>query len=386
MGFGLSEEQIMLQKNVRAFLEKEIAPLVDEYEEKYVPYPRDILVDLIKKLLPWDYCLGIVKKKDGGTEIPYVTNGVLQEELSRIWPSLAVSLGAGGGYLVGKLATEEQKKKYLPGMQSLDILGSFALTEPNVGSDLRGVETTAVLQGDHYVINGQKAWVTGGNIAEVAIVFASEDRSKGVDGLGIFLVDRRESPFEATTIPKVGLRCAPSALMTFTDCKVPKENLIAGAGTGAMAKLTGELGFTRATVGMFSVGIAQASIEAAISYAHQRVQFGKKIGKFQMVQNLIAESVVETEAVRLLLYKAYSNLDEGKEATIEACGGKYLANEVGLRAASNAMKVHGAWGLAEEYPVERYFRDARAMFPPEGNPEIQKLIVGGRVLGMSALV
>lgn len=386
MSFGLTEEQQMLQKNVRAFLEKEIAPLVDEYEEKYAPYPRDILVDLIKKLLPWDYCLGIVKKKDGGTEIPYVSNGVLQEELSRVWPSLAVSLGAGGGYLVAKLATEEQKKKYLPGMQSLDILGSFALTEPNVGSDLRGVETTAVLQGDHYVINGQKAWVTGGNIAEVAIVFASEDRSQGVEGLGIFLIDRRESPFEATTIPKVGLRCAPSALMTFTDCKVPKENLMAGAGTGAMAKLTGELGFTRATVGMFSVGIAQASIEAAIKYAHQRVQFGRKIGKFQMVQNLIAESVVETEAVRLLLYKAYSNLDEGKEATIEACGGKYLANEVGLRAASNAMKVHGAWGLADEYPVERYFRDARAMFPPEGNPEIQKLIVGGRVLGMSALV
>jgi len=376
----------MLQKNVRAFLEKEIAPLVDEYEEKYAPYPREILVDLIKKLLPWDYCLGIVKKKDGGTEIPYVTNGVLQEELSRIWPSLAVSLGAGGGYLVGKLATEEQKKKYLPAMQSLDILGSFALTEPNVGSDLRGVETTAVLQGDHYVLNGQKAWVTGGDIAEVAIVFASEDRSKGVDGLGIFLVDRRESPFEATTIPKIGLRCAPSALMTFTDCKVPKENLIAGAGTGAMAKLTGELGFTRATVGTFSVGIAQASNEAAIKYAHQRVQFGRKIGKFQMIQNLIAESVVETEAARLLLYKAFSNLDEGKEATIEACGGKYFANEVALKAASNAMKVHGAWGLAEEYPVERYFRDARAMFPPEGNPEIQKLIVGGRVLGMSALV
>lgn len=386
MSFGLNEEQRMLQKNVRAFLEKEIAPLVDEYEQKYVPYPRDILVDLIKKLIPWDYCVGIVKKADGGTEIPYVSNGVLQEELSRVWPSLAVSLGAGGGYLVGKLANEEQKKKYLPGMQSLEILGSFALTEPNVGSDLRGVETTAVLDGDHYIINGQKAWVTGGNIAEVAIVFASEDRSKGVDGLAIFLVDRRESPFEATTIPKIGLRCAPSALMTFTDCKVPKENLIAGAGTGAMAKLTGELGFTRATVGMFSVGIAQASIEAAIKYAHQRTQFGRKIGKFQMVQNLIAESVIETEAVRLLLYKAYQNLDYGLEATIEACGGKYLANEVGLRAASNAMKVHGAWGLAEEYRVERYFRDARAMFPPEGNPEIQKLIVGGRVLGMSALV
>ncbi|MCP4685826.1 MAG: acyl-CoA dehydrogenase, partial [bacterium] len=166
-----------------------------------------------------------------------------------------------------------------------------------------------VLQGDHYVLNGQKAWVTGGNIAEVAIVFASEDRSKGVDGLGIFLVDRRESPFEATIIPKIGLRCAPSALMTFTDCKVPKENLIAGAGTGAMSKLTGELGFTRATVGMFSVGIAQASIEAGIKYAQQRIQFGRKIGKFQLIQNLIAESVVETEAARLLLYKAFSNLD-----------------------------------------------------------------------------
>ena len=386
MSFGLTEEQEMLKKNVRAFLDKEIAPLVDEYEAKYAPYPRDILVDLIKKLIPWDYCLGIIKQKDGGTEIPYVTNGILQEELSRVWPSLAVSLGAGGGYLVAKLATEEQKKKYLPSLQTLDLLASFALTEPNVGSDLRGVETTAVLDGDHYVINGQKAWVTGGDVAEICILFASEDRSQGVDGLGIFLVDRRESPFEATTIPKIGLRCAPSAVMTFTDCKVPKENLIAGAGTGALNKLTGELGFTRATVGVFSVGIAQASIEAAIKYARERVQFGRKIAKFQLIQELIAESVVETEAARLLCYKAYSLLDEGKEATIEACGGKYFANQVGLKAASNAMEVHGAWGLAEEYKVERYFRDARAMFQPEGNPEIQKLIVGGRVIGTSALV
>jgi len=386
MSFELTEDQQMLRKNVRAFLEKEIAPLVDEYEEKYAPYPREILVDLIKKLIPWDYCLGIIKKKDGGTEIPYVSNGILQEELSRVWPSLAVSLGSGGGYLVAKLASDEQKKKYLPGMQSLELLGAFALTEPNVGSDLRGVETTAVLQGDHYVVNGQKAWVTGGDIADVVILFASEDRSQGVDGLGIFLVDRRESPYEATTIPKIGLRCAPSALMTFTDCKVPKENLIAGAGTGALNRLTGELGFTRATVGIFSVGIAQASIEAAIKYAQTRVQFGRKIGKFQMIQELIAESVIETEAARLLLYKAFSLLDEGKDATLEACGGKYFANMVGLKAASNAMEVHGAWGLAEEYKVERYFRDARAMFQPEGNPEIQKLIVGGRVLGMSALV
>ena len=386
MSFELTEEHQMLKKNVRAFLEKEIAPLVDEYEQKYAPYPRDILVDLIKKLIPWDYCLGIIPKKDGGTEIPMIANAVLQEELSRVWPSLAVSLGAGGGYLVGKLATEEQKKKYLPPLQTLDILASFALTEPNVGSDLRGVETTAVLDGDHYIVNGQKAWVTGGDVAEICILFASEDRSKGVDGLGIFLVDRRESPFEATTIPKIGLRCAPSALMTFTDCKVPKENLVAGAGTGALGTLTGELGFTRATVGIFSVGIAQAANEAAIKYARERTQFGKKLGKFQLIQELIADSIVETEAARLLLYKAFSLLGDGRDATLEACGGKYFANQVGVKAASNAMEVHGAWGLAEEYKVERYFRDARAMFQPEGNPEIQKLIIGGRAIGMSALV
>lgn len=386
MDFEFTDEQKMLQKNVRAFLEKEIAPLVDEYEKKYAPYPREILVDLIKKLLPWDYCLGVVPKKDGGTEISNIDNAILQEELSRIWPSLAVSLGAGGGMLVAKLANEEQKKKYLPGLQTLDLLGSFALTEPNVGSDLRGVETTAVLQGDHYVINGQKAWVTGGDIAEICILFASEDRSKGMDGLGIFLIDRRESPFEATIIPKIGLRCAPSALMTFTDCKVPKENLIAGAGTGAYMKLTGELGFTRATVGTFSVGIAAASIEAAIRYAQQREQFGKKIGKFQLIQELISDMYIETEAARLLCHKAFSLLDSGKDATTVACGAKYYANQAALRAASWAMEIHGAWGLAEEYRVERYFRDARAMLQPEGNPEIQKLMVGSRLLGMSALV
>ena len=207
-----------------------------------------------------------------------------------------------------------------------------------------------------------------------------------MDGLGIFLIDRRESPFEATTIPKIGLRCAPSALMTFTDCKVPKENLIAGAGTGAYMKLTGELGFTRATVGTFSVGIATASIEAAIRYAQQREQFGKKIGKFQLIQELISDMYIETEAARLLCHKAFSLLEAGKDATTVACGAKYYSNQAALRAASWAMEVHGAWGLAEEYRVERYFRDARAMLQPEGNPEIQKLMVGGRLLGMSALV
>lgn len=386
MDFELTDEQKLLKKNVRAFLEKEIAPLVPEYERKYAPYPREILVDLIKKLLPWDYCLGIVPKKDGGTEIGNIDNAILQEELARVWPSLSVSLGAGGGLMVSKLANEEQKKKYLPPLQSLDLLSSFALTEPNVGSDLRGVETTAVLQGDHYVVNGQKAWVTGGDIAEVCVLFASEDRSKGLDGLAIFLVDRRESPFEATTIPKIGLRCAPSALMTFTDCKVPKENLIAGAGTGAYMKLTGELAFTRATVGIFSVGIATAAIEAAIRYAQNRVQFGKKIGKFQLIQELISDMYIETEAARLLCYKAFSMLEAGQDATTVACGAKYYSNQAALRATSSAMEVHGAWGLAEEYHVERYFRDARAMLQPEGNPEIQKLMVGSRLLGMSALV
>jgi acyl-CoA dehydrogenase len=386
MDFEFTAEQAMLQKNVRAFLEKEIAPLVAEYEEKYAPYPREILVDLIKKLLPWDYCVGIIPKTDGGTEIGYINNGILQEELSRVWASLSVSLGAGGGFLVSKLATEDQKKKYLPDLQSLDLLASFALTEPNVGSDLRGVETTAVLDGDHYVINGQKAWVTGGDIADICILFASEDRSKGLDGLAIFLVDRRESPFEATTIPKIGLRCAPSAVMTFTDCRVPKENLVAGAGTGAYNKLTGELGFTRATTGMFSVGIAGAALEAAIKYAQHRVQFGKKIGKFQLIQELISDTYIETEAARLLCYKAFSLLEQGKDAATIASGAKYFANVAALRASSNAMEVHGAWGLAEEYHVERYFRDARAMFQPEGNPEIQKLMVSARLLGMSALV
>ena len=386
MDFEFTAEQAMLQKNVRAFLEKEIAPLVAEYEEKYAPYPREILVDLIKKLLPWDYCVGIIPKTDGGTEIGYINNGILQEELSRVWASLSVSLGAGGGFLVSKLATEDQKKKYLPDLQSLDLLASFALTEPNVGSDLRGVETTAVLDGDHYVINGQKAWVTGGDIADICILFASEDRSKGLDGLAIFLVDRRESPFEATTIPKIGLRCAPSAVMTFTDCRVPKENLVAGAGTGAYNKLTGELGFTRATTGMFSVGIAGAALEAAIKYAQHRVQFGKKIGKFQLIQELISDTYIETEAARLLCYKAFSLLEQGKDAATIASGAKYVANVAALRASSNAMEVHGAWGLAEEYHVERYFRDARAMFQPEGNPEIQKLMVSARLLGMSALV
>ncbi len=385
MDFSFTEEQQMLKASVRNFLEKEIAPVVDAHE-KSGPLTKAETVGFIKQLLPFGYLTGFLPEKYGGSQLEAKTNGILVEELSRVWASLAGTIFIAAGFLwvLSEAGSLEQKQRLLPLGTSGEYIGCLAITEPNAGSDVSSLETTANLDGDNYIINGTKMWISNGSIADAAFVLATTDKSLGPLGLSFFLVERNTSPFQARELHKLGMRCFPTAELSFDDCKVPKENLLdPGAG---YKRTMAFFDVSRAMVGAMCTGIAQAAIDASIKYAQDRTQFGQPIGSFQMIQEMLVDMVAETEAGRLLSFRALDLIDKGQKSRWQSSLAKSYATEAAVRTASKAIQIHGAMGLSDEYPVERYFRDARTMTIPEGTTQIQKLIVGRDILGIRAFL
>ena len=384
----LNEEQKLLKKNVRDFLEREIIPIADEYDRKYHPLPRDVAVDLLRKLVPFGLIGSTLPPEHGGQGLDLVSYGVLGEEMARAYLSLGMIAMMQDAALLPVLAnhgTAEQKERCVPQVMSLEKITCFCLTEPDVGSGARDIKTTAVADGDCYIINGTKTWITNGGIADLALLFASTDPSKGARGISAFLVDKAESPFTTRELPKLGCRSCPTSEVVFEDCRVPRSNLVGNPGEAYVLAL-GELMSIRVSVGMGAVGLAQAAIDAAIKYAQERKQFGRPIGKFQLVQEMIADMAMITEAARFLCYQAYHLLNKGEVCFREASMAKAFCTEMAVGVTSKAIQVHGAYGISEEYPVERYFRDARTLTFPDGASQIQKLIIGREMLGMSAFV
>ena len=385
MDFALTEEQTMLKTNVRSFLEKEIMPVVDEYEKRGALNKEDT-VSFIKRLIPFGYLVGFLPEEYGGSVLEAKTNGVLLEELARVWAGLAGTLFicAGFWWLLNEAGSPEQKERLLPLAASGEYIGCLAITEANVGSDVAGVETTATLDGDRYILNGTKMWISNGSIADAAFVLATTDKSQGALGMSFFLVEKDQSPFSTRELHKLGLRSFPTSELSFTDCPVPRGNLI-DPGTGYQRTMA-FFDISRAMVGVFSSGIAQAAIDASIKYAQDRMQFGRPIGSFQMVQEMIVDMIAETEAGRLLSYRALDLLDKGEKCRWQSSLAKAYATEAAVRTTSKAIQIHGAMGLSEEYPIERYFRDARSLTIPDGTTQMQKLIVGRDALGIRAFV
>jgi len=387
MDFELTEEQKLLKASAREFMDKEIIPFVNDYERKYRPLPKDMAISMMKKIAPLGYTGGMVPPEWGGEGMSFVSYGVLMEELARAWGSLSVMVVVhhGGALDLSRSGSDEQKKKYLHPLVSGEMIASGAITEPNAGSSNREMETTIVADGDYYIVNGTKTWITNGGVSNFCAVVGYTDKSKGTKGISRVIVDGRESPFEARELPKLGFRSCPTAELTFSDCRVPKSNLMGPEATGYEATMVAFL-FPRAMIGMSSAGLAQAAIDDAVKYALERRQFGKPIAKFQLVQQMLAEMVIETDAVRLLAYKACHLLDKGQICFKECSGIKFFGSETAVRVCSRAMEILGAYGISEEYPLERYFRDARTLLPPDGTNQIQRLIVGREVLGMPAFI
>jgi acyl-CoA dehydrogenase len=386
MDFEFTDEQRMLKDTARRLMEKEIIPIADDYDKKKLLLDRKLLKVLLDKLAPLGYLAALVPEEDGGYGMSYVTWGVLSEELFRAYASLGGLVGIqNNSKSISDQGTPEQKKRLLPSLLRADKICCTAITEPNVGSNPSFIETTATLDGDHYILNGTKTWISNGTISDVAMVVAQTKRGAGAAGLCHLIVEKDVTPYQVRDLPKMGLRSFPTAEMVFDNCRIPKENLLVAPGQGLKETLRG---FESARAGMAigSVGMAQAAIDASIRYAKERFQFGKPIGSFQLIQEMIADMLAETEASRLLAYRGFAMLDKKVRCDRETSMAKFYATEAAVRVTSMAIQIHGAYGLSEEYQVERYFRDARSFTIPDGTTQIQKMIVARRALGLSAFV
>jgi alkylation response protein AidB-like acyl-CoA dehydrogenase len=384
MDFEFTDEQRALRDTVRRFLAEKIEPIADEYDRKG-PLSKEDALKFIKELKPFGYVATMVSEEHGGPGLDHVTWGILHEELRRTYAALGGMIGI-TATTTGSIAESSNgalKKRILPGLLEGEKIICTAITEPNYGSDASGVDTKAILEGDYYRINGTKMWISNGGIADYVVVVAQTDPAKGADGICQILVEKEKSPFLAREIHKLGVRSFPTAELVFEDCMVPRENLLHPVGKGYRQTLIG-LQHARVNAAITSVGIAQASIDAAVKYAKERMQFKKLIGSFQLIQEMIADMVIEVDAARLLAYRAFYLLDKGVKCRKEVSMAKAYATEMAIRVTSKAIQVHGAYGLADEYKVERYFRDARCYTIPDGTTEIQKLIIGREVLGLQA--
>lgn len=389
MDFDLTEEQSLLKSNVRRFLEAEIEPQVAEYEAKG-PLSREDTIKFIKLLMPFGYYNGRMSEEYGGSNLDARTYGLLQEELSRVWPSLCGTLWIAGGSEAPEFLTDADRREYRDRVLAGESIGAGGISEPEHGSDASLMDTNAVLDGDEWIINGTKTWISDGPICDHIQLSLTVDKSQGRDGIRRVYVNREQSGFETVRHNMLlGVRAWPNGELRFDDVRVPRQNLVdprtSTQTPSGEKKRVWHFDQPRTLLAIMSVGIAQAAIDASIKYAQERKQFGRPIGKFQLVQEMIADMVMETEAARLLTYKAMHLQDKGEDATWQSSAAKAYATEMAVRVTSKAIEVHGAVGLLEDFPLERFFRDARSLTIPDGTTEIQKLVIARKLLGISAI-
>ncbi len=379
MDFKLTEEQQMMRNMVRDFAENEIAPTAAERDEKeeFSRASFDKMGELGLAGIPFP-------EEYGGAGSDYVSYAIAVEELSRVDGSTGVLLSAHislGANPIYKFGTEEQKQKFLRPMAEGKKLGAFGLTEPSAGSDAGGTRTTAVLQGDQYVLNGSKVFITNAKEAETYVVFASTDRSKKHKGISAFIVEKGAPGFSfGKKEHKLGIRSSATYELVFENCKLPRENLLGKEGEGfkiAMATLDGG----RIGIAAQALGIAQGAYEAAVNYAKTRVQFDQSISTFQGIQFKLADMATEIEAARLLVYQAAFMADQHEPGYGRySAMAKMYASDVAMKVTTEAVQVFGGYGYTREYPVERMMRDAKITQIYEGTNEIQRVVIGSYIL------
>ncbi|MCK4547369.1 MAG: acyl-CoA dehydrogenase [Candidatus Eisenbacteria sp.] len=378
MDFKYSEEQEILRDTIRDFAQKEIAPVAAELDAE-ARFPKDI----VAKLAELGFMGMMIPSTYGGSELDAVCYVIAVEEISKACASTGVTVSVQNSLVCQPLldhADEEQKKKFLVPLASGKKLGAFSLTEPDAGSDIANVQATAVLEGDHYVINGTKIFVTSGGDADTIVLFASTDRSKKSKGISTFIVEKDTPGFSpGKKENKMGMRASGTYELVFENARIPKENLLGQEGEGMKISLRA-LDGGRIGIAAQAVGIAQAALDASIEYSKQRKQFGKVICEFQAIQWMLADMATEIDAARLLTYRVADLKDQGIRYTKEAAMAKLYASEVAMRSAIKAVQIHGGYGYMKEYPVERNFRDAKLTEIYEGTSEIQRLVIAASLL------
>jgi acyl-CoA dehydrogenase len=376
VSFNLTDEQRELRRLAREFAEKEIRPKAAEYDE-YSTHPADIVakaheLGLMNPHLPEEH---------GGLGLPGFEGMLIGEELSWGCAGIAVSIVANtlGSAPVMIAGTEEQKRRWLPPLVEAPILCSFGLSEPNAGSDVSGIQTTAVRHGDEYVLNGSKMFITNAGQADWLVVFASTDKSKGHRGLSAFIVP---TGLDGVTVEKhldkMGQRATDTSALAFQDVQVPVENRLGDEGQGFKIAMK-TLDFTRPGTAAGAVGVAQAAFDYAVEYAKTRVQFGQPIAMNQGVNFLVADMATEIEASRLLVWQAAWLIDQGKRATLQSSFAKRFAADTAMKVTTDAVQIFGGYGYIKEYPVEKLMRDAKLFQIYEGTSQIQRLVIAREI-------
>lgn len=381
MNFALTDEMEMLRGMVRDFAAEKIAPFADKWdEEHYFPYQ-----EVVKPMAELGFFGTVIPEEYGGNNMGWLAAMIISEEIARASSSLRVQVnmqGLGCAFTIYRYGTEAAKKKYIQKLVNAEYMGGFAITEFNAGSDVMSMKSTAEDKGDHWLMNGSKTWISNASVGDALIYYAYTDRSKGGKGLSAFVVELKNfNGIRTTDLDKLGNRSSPTGEIYLDGTKVPKENILGSPGDGAKIVFS-SLNQSRLSAAAGGIGLAQACIDSVLKYATEREQFGKPIGQFQMIQDMIAQMVCEVEAARLIVYKAAWQKDKGNlNNTFEVAMAKYLAGECATKCSNYAMRILGAYGYSTEYPVARYYRDSPTYSMVEGSSNVCKFIVALDQLG-----
>jgi len=382
MDFALSKEMDMLRKAVREFATKKIAPFADEWDANhYFPYK-----EAVKPMGELGFFGTVIPEAYGGEDMGWLAAMIVTEEIAKSSSSLRVQVNMlclGSAFTLYKYGSDALKQKYIFKLVTADYIGAFAITEPDAGSDVMAMSSTAQDGGDHWLLNGSKTWISNADVADVVIYYAYTDKEKGSKGLSAFVIEpKRFNGIKTSVLEKMGSHSSPTGEIFLTNTKVPKENIIGKPGDGAKI-LFESLNQTRLSAAAGAVGVAQACLDLSLKYCNERKQFGKPIGEFQMNQDMIAQMSAEIEATRLLVYKAAWVKDQGRlNNGLDVAQAKYFAGEVVTKCANYAMKILGAYGYSTEYSVARFYRDAPTYTIVEGSANICKWIIALDQLGI----
>ena len=377
MDFELSEELIAVRDLAREFAEKEIAPTAAKDDKEHV-----FRKDLVKKMGELGFYGAVIPESYGGSGLGFLAMVLITEEIARAHSAMrvAINMQIGPALALLQFGTEEQKQKWIPPLVRGDVIGFFAITEPDAGSDVSAMRTTAAKDGDSYTVNGNKIWISNAPVADAGLIYAYTDRAQKHRGITAFYADLSQRGITRKPLETLGAHCSPIGELIFENFYIPAANRLGNEGDGFKVCMW-QLNQTRLNCAAGALGLARAAKEAAIGYCNQRVQFGQKIGEFQMNQDLIAQMIAHEEAARLLVYRAAWLADQKKPNNLEVSIGKYTAAEAAAFAADAALKILGAYGYSTEFPVERYYRDAKSYQIVEGSSNIQKLIIAQDALG-----
>ncbi len=369
----LSENHVMIRNTVREFAENNIRPVIMEYDES-----QKFPMALMQQIGGLGFLGMLVKEEYGGAGLGYIEFVIAIEELARVDPSFALSVAAHNGLCtnhINRFGNKKQKQKYLPDLTSGKKIGAWGLTESVSGSDAAGLKTTAVREGDHYIINGSKTFTTHGTVGETVVIVAITNKEKKTKGISAFILEKgMEGLIVGKKENKLGMRASDTTQLTFENLKVPAENLLGEEGEGfiqAMKILEGG----RVSIAALSVGLAQGALDASIKYSKERKQFGKTLSEFQATQLKLAEMQTNIDAARMLTFRAADMKDKGLSNKKEAAMAKLFASEIAEKCASEAVQIHGGYGFIKEYPVEKFYRDVKLCTIGEGTSEIQRLVI-----------